>query len=218
MLCDHFAAICLPENMILYDVLRLVIGRISFPIFCVLFIESFFYISVGARWKHIRDLLICACISELPYDIALMSSSGLNWNHQNVFFSWALGFLLLILLAELESFTVIYSYAIWFVQCLLICLTAVFAEWCGLDYGACCQICIGLGYFVKKTWDDVPTFVLGIVVSILLVSTYGTWFVFLSVLIFMFYDCNKSCRKNKYLYYVGYPVHLILFILLMQFI
>ena len=44
-----------------------VFGRIAFPIFCFCIVEGFF--KTKSRWSYLRNLLIFAAISEIPYDM-----------------------------------------------------------------------------------------------------------------------------------------------------
>ena len=66
------------------------IGRIAFPIFAFLLVEGFQH--TRSRWTYLRNLLIFAAISELPYDLI---ENGLKapFSAQNIFWSLALGLL-----------------------------------------------------------------------------------------------------------------------------
>ena len=100
MLIDHFAAgvysylyssgyllkIGMMNNaMTIYNVCR-GIGRFAFPVFCFLLVEGFFY--TKSRKKYLRNLVIFALVSELPFDLLLMGE--LSYFAQNVFFTLAI--------------------------------------------------------------------------------------------------------------------------------
>ena len=71
MLADHLSkALSVPDPVFL--LLSSMIGRIAFPIFCFLLAEGFFY--THSRGRYIRDLLILAVLSEVPFDLALHRS------------------------------------------------------------------------------------------------------------------------------------------------
>ncbi len=105
MFIDHFAASILYHGILLpaapispgspewtiyqiYDAMRF-IGRIAFPIFCFLLVEGFFYTS--NRKKYAIRLFLFAILSEVPFDLAIFQTP-LTWDHQNVFFTLLIGF------------------------------------------------------------------------------------------------------------------------------
>ena len=71
MLIDHIGAIFFPSLKILR-----MIGRLSFPIYCFLLVEGAAHTKNAG--KYALRLLICAIISELPYDLAFDGRLSLN--------------------------------------------------------------------------------------------------------------------------------------------
>ena len=119
MTIDHFAGGVLyamlvmhafPGDMTFDELYRIYlilrdIGRTAFPIYCFLIVEGLMY--TRSRGRYLRNLILFALLSELPFDLALpenltdMVSSDIPvvlyesrayiMEHQNVFFTLAIG-------------------------------------------------------------------------------------------------------------------------------
>lgn len=95
-----------------YKILRKV-GRPAFPIFCFLLVEGFLH--TRNEWDYLKKMVIFSLLSELPFDFALSRNDFLcsfsfshlgDWirqipssnlfQHQNVYFTLAIGLLVLI--------------------------------------------------------------------------------------------------------------------------
>lgn len=115
MTADHIGAVFFPEIPLLRW-----IGRLAMPVLC-------FFIGEGLRHtrsprRYLLRLTGFALLSELPFDLTFYG--GIEWGHQNVYFTLALGLL-----------------ALWAIQSrgmegwLLALTAALAAELLGCDYG-----------------------------------------------------------------------------------
>ena len=64
------------------------VGRIAFPIFVLLLLEGFRH--TRNRWLYLRNLLIFALISEIPFDL-LLTGWDRRYSSQNIFLTLSLG-------------------------------------------------------------------------------------------------------------------------------
>lgn len=75
------------------------IGRISFPIFCFLIVEGFHH--TRSHMNYLIRLLGFAILSEVPFDLVI-SGTVFSFEHQNVFFTLALGLASIFCLEEMN--------------------------------------------------------------------------------------------------------------------
>ena len=71
------------------------IGRLAFPLFCFLLIESFYY--TKSKPKHLLKLGILAIVSEIPFDL-LNEKEWFSLSYQNVIITLTLGFIMLLVM------------------------------------------------------------------------------------------------------------------------
>lgn len=101
MLVSHIGAVIEPYVDSQFFLFTEIVGRISFPLFVFLMIESFYY--TNNRLKHLLRIGLLAVISEVPFDM-LLARTPVYWGRQNVCVTLFLGFLMLTIVHS-SSFT-----------------------------------------------------------------------------------------------------------------
>ena len=185
---------------ILDMVLRL-IGRLGFPMFCFLLIEGFFY--SRNRFRYAMRLLAFCIISEIPFNLAI---SGQLWsqNYQNVFFTLYIGFILMILLNALEQ-RVENKWIRMIGNIGIIAVGAVAAEYLHTDYGACGVLTIIAMYLMRR--NKMHRMLAGcIVLTVCMPIEFTSFFALIPVKLYN----GKRGLSLKYVFYLFYPLHLLL--------
>ena len=212
MLIDHIGATVIlrlllsgpqpPELHAAYSIMR-DIGRIAFPIYCFLLVEGF--MRTRSRWRYAVRLGAFALISEIPFDLAF-NSRVLEFGYQNVFFTltiafftiWAMHFV-----TEKREWHLLLRVALW----VPIGFAGMMLAWLmQTDYDAKGVLCvIALYVFRNVRWYQIIAGCLA----------FG-WFEPPALLAFIpiaFYNGSRGW-KIKYLFYLFYPVHLLVLYLI----
>lgn len=211
MLIDHVASVLLRENPVvllqiadyqltLYTLMR-TIGRIAFPIFAFLLAEGFHYTS--DRKKYGIRLLVFAFISEIPWD--LEHTGKLFYSSQNVFFTLLLGFLGLCVIEELKTAAKKTKGIALLLALLLISIVL------RADYG-----CSGFGFILLMgLLREYPVF-RAVTGSCFLSSRWQAGMAFIPI---AFYNGKRGFIKGrvlKILFYVIYPLHMLILYLIKE--
>lgn len=189
MLIDHIGAVLLPE----YVVLRC-IGRLSFPIFCFLLTEGFFYTRNVER--YIVRLAVFAIISEIPYDLAFLGKF-VDFRRQNVFFTLCVGMIMMYAIKRTNNLTIKAVYlvlAMWGAQIL------------GGDYGYKGILLIAIYCFFRE--QKTIRIFLGAVWNFIGSGVIQQFGVFAAVPLLLY--SGEKGKSMKYVFYVFYPVHLLI--------
>lgn len=180
-----------------YQVMRRIIGRMAFPIYCFLLVEGFQ--RTGSRVKYAGRLFLFAVISEVPFNLAF-AGKVFHSTYQNVFFTLLLGLLMIWGMEEIEKkcSSVLLKLAGWAVVFLA---AAFLAETLYCDYGAHGMIAVALLYLFRK--NKVEQIMAGCV-AFLWEITAPLAFIFIAL-----YN-GKRGMQLKYFFYIFYPAHLLL--------
>lgn len=185
MTADHIGAVFFPEIPLLRW-----IGRLAMPVLC-------FFIGEGLRHtrsprRYLLRLTWFALLSELPFDLAFYG--GIEWGHQNVYFTLALGLL-----------------ALWAIQSrgmegwLLALTAALAAELLGCDYGMYGVLLILLlDRFHRARSEQLAA------AALLNLAFFGlqTQILSLIALPLLWLYNGKRGRDDRRLFYLYYPAHL----------
>lgn len=210
MIIDHMGYAFFDADSFPYFVCRYLIGRIAFPLFAALFVDGFF--RTKHPWKHFFRFLLFAIITEPFFDMLF------GVQEQNVMFSWALGWLLLILFDKLESMKEVPSTCLYILEIGFMIVFAVIATFFNFDYiyvGICSM---GLCYIAGKDSKCFPFWILCALTALLDGVCFNTYGTLLAVPIAFLYDPSKKCAYNtfvKYSFYAAYPIHIIAILLIL---
>ena len=203
MFIDHFnKAIITPllnyqQPLVFISSLFDIIGRIAFPIFAFMIVEGFY--KTKSRGKYLRNLLIFAIISEIPYDM-FQSKVFINNRSQNIMWALALGLFTLIIVAKLKE--KIKNKYIWiFVSVIIVAINAILATLLSFDYDYYSIIIIFILYiFYDKRF-------VGSLLSYLVIIK--EIYAILGFAIINLYNGERG-KQNKLFNYLFYPVHLLI--------
>lgn len=188
MLIDHVGHVLFPE----VEILR-IIGRIAFPIFAYVLVEGFLH--TKDVWKYLQRLCIFAFLSEIPFDLAIYGKPFV-FSHQNVFFTLALGLLLLIMLVKQTSSLK---------RALISVAILLLSEFLRTDYSSV-GILIILGFYMFRQSKKAQ---IGMVALLMLLYTGGLQIYAMLGLIPIAFHNGEQGRKMKWFFYAFYPVHLL---------
>ena len=209
MLIDHIGVILFPEQVVLRC-----IGRLALPIFAFLIAEGVKHTS--NKLKYFLRVFILGVICQIGYVLSEVIEgtkiTGMYFNILLTFsvgilicYAWQIalenkkGFLLLLLIVLLAAAVQVYSrfsYQIGF--------GIVF------DYGFMGMMLPLCAMIFDKKKNKFILFGVGLVLlSIQTIDTWYQWFALLSLPILWFYNNERGKYKLKYLFYIFYPVHIV---------
>lgn len=173
------------------------IGRFAFPVFCFLLVEGFFH--TKSRFKYMRNLVLFALISEVPFDLCLKQKIG--FEAQNVFFTLAIALGVIWGVTKIkEQFEKDPVISV-FLQGSIILAGCVMAYVLKTDYSYYGIVLVAIFYFYRN--NRFLACVVGYVWF-----TFEPW-CFPAFIAVMFYGGKRGIRL-KYFFYAFYPAHLLL--------
>ncbi len=173
------------------------IGRFAFPVFCFLLVEGFFY--TKSRAKYLRNLVVFALVSEVPFDLLLYGKIG--FEAQNVFFTLAIALGMIWGITKIKEKWNKEPVISIFLQGSIILAGCVSALLLNTDYSYYGIVLVAIFYYYRS--------------SRFLACLVGyVWFFFEpwcfpAFIALLFYN-GKRGISIKYFFYAFYPAHLLL--------
>ena len=173
------------------------IGRFAFPIYCFLLVEGFYH--TKSRIKYLRNLVIFALISEIPFDLVLMGGIGLTG--QNVFFTLAISLAGIWSIAKVKERFANDPTISAVLQCGIIITACFTVHILNTDYSYYGVVLVMIFYYYRKN-------------RFLACLVGYVWFLFEpwcfpAFIVLLFYN-GKRGFNLKYFFYAFYPGHLLL--------
>ena len=214
MFCDHFGDAVFGNTTFLNF-----IGRISFPIFCFQIVQG--YIHTHNIKKYLLRLSLFALISQVPF--MLFYHVVFNSFAINVIFTLLFGLLVILIYDKYNKFVGVCSFL----------FLGTLAQLLHFDYGFFGVFIIFMFYLLrnKKTAMTIvfilavivryliPLIQNGIPISYLFLGNKYSLLMYctcLSLIPILFYNGKKG-KDAKYLFYIFYPVHLLVLALFTAF-
>ncbi|MBR3811513.1 MAG: conjugal transfer protein TraX [Agathobacter sp.] len=196
----------------IYDLMR-DIGRMAFPIYCFLLVEGFLYTKSVA--KYAVRLFMFALISEIPFDLAI----GGEWwqkDHSNVFFTLVLGLFTIWGISYIEKYygrwkdklsnPILSQFLAGMAGIVVVAATGILAEnVLNSDYGIGGVVAIAVMYLLRNKRE--AAYAMGVLVLTIFCGDSEILALFM-LLCIMNYDGTRG-KSMKYVFYVFYPLHLL---------
>lgn len=205
MLLDHIGAYIFPDAYWLRC-----IGRLAFPIFAIFIAEGMRY--TRSRKRYVLTLLVFAIISQIPYGFLR------EFYYLNILFTFLIAIFAIFLIENYKKNETLYM-----IYLLLLGSVLLFVEFLNIvDYGIFGVLLILVFYFVK---DKKLSLSLGAACLVLLTLKMMLFAGFtlrstvqflsiLSLLLLYFYNGNKGKVNLKWLFYIFYPLHLLVILII----
>lgn len=186
------------------------IGRIAFPLYCFMFVNS--WNKTSNKVKYMINLFLFSLISEPIYDKVFNYATypfTEGYNNQNIIFIFFFCSLYFYFCEYMcENTNKIRKYKKSMIYASMIPVLFYIVKKCGIDYGINGSIPILIYYFLynNKLWQKLSTLIT------FLFETITFPFTLLTTPILLMYN-DKSVKFNKiekYFYYLFYPLHLLI--------
>ncbi len=220
MFLDHLAAFLLtpekyPALIVLYIIMR-IIGRIAAPVMFYFLVEG--YEHTSSRKNYALRLLAFAILSQIPYSLVRFGKASAG--DLNVIFTLLISFLMMAVTDRIKS-QIIKGMAI-----ALFMIISVFSDWGLLGPLMVWIFYMNRGDKTKQIRDYLMIICIQLICTVIfLICNTQNWYegicqlgIFLVIPLLQFYN-GESGRKtivNKWLFYIFYPVHLIVIWLILK--
>jgi hypothetical protein len=214
MIIDHVTMVFAPKDNIVLNYIGRGIGRIAFPIFCFLLVEGFYH--TRNVWKYIARLAVFAVLSEIPFDMAV-SAKTIDWEMQSVMLTLLIGLCCIALVDHLKrKFYPVQLGVYTLLSSAVIIVAGVGAMALGTDYGMFGIVVILIMYFARTSK---PLQLVGFIgASILSYGLRTTETIGALAFIFIFLYNGEKGPDDRRLFYLVYPVHLMVLGALKMFV
>ena len=207
MIIDHIGGALFPQFLFLR-----VIGRIAFPIYA-------FFIAQGCIYtkdykKYLSRLFIFALVSEIPYDLCFNTYPNyikINFlNQTNTIYTLFLGAFLIFVFIKLEDINISYFKKLFIkiISCIFILFISIILQ---TDYSAWGIILILTFYLFRN--DKMAMLLIPLLLIIYKYVNYFNFSLFLFNILplgLLYFYNNKKGINLKWLFYIGYPLHLLI--------
>ena len=201
MIIDHIGAVFFPNVLILR-----IIGRVAFPIFAFFVAEGYYYTKSKAR--YVITMLICMVISWAPFVLCF----GHRWYVANVIGIFLLSILGMYLIDKIKVSSMKEIFGALFILYLIVLFVLDTLQ---VMPETTIGVMLPIAFYVFRgaRWKQLLAGAVVLVARGLLdVVLYSSWiqmFAVLTMLLLILYNGGKGRLNLKYLFYIGYPLHLI---------
>ena len=207
MLIDHIGRVFFPENVIFC-----IIGRVSFPIFAFFIAEGYYY--TRNKLRYVVMLVACLVVSWIPF-VLLFDKSFFTANVIGVFTVAVLGMFIIDGL-KLKGKDDRFIYVLMFIT---YCLFVIVCDFLSVIPEGFLGVLLVLSFYLFRGNTRVRLFACSIILLLFgIVNHLNGWpyqyFALIAIILIAFYNQQKGKYNLKYLFYVGYPLHLIVFLVL----
>jgi heme/copper-type cytochrome/quinol oxidase subunit 4 len=179
-------------NLVGWGSVLQIIGCIALPIFALLLVEGFLHTSDFR--KYFLGMLLCAVVSEIPYDLATNLKIGDNTS-QNAMFGMCVCLLMMYFMQALKEKGGLTS----LLQLPVVASAIVLVVLLQVQYGLILVFLVTILYAFRER--ETMKLCLGILVSALYLTAplglFGVWM----------YSGERKNIIPKYAYYIFYPAH-----------
>lgn len=211
MIIDHVGVAFFPE----YVIFRIV-GRVSFPIFAFFIAEGWFY--TKNRKKYVLLLFVFMLISWVPFCLGL-ERPLYSVNIMGVFLLSILGMIILDKIRQNTDLKVMHmcSFCMFFFVCLIL-------EGLGVIVEGVLGVVLPIVFYAFKDKPRTRLVSAGVVLLTMAVTnvivgpiefeTFAQFFGLLALIPILCYNNNVGRFNLKYLFYITYPLHLFIIMLI----